>query len=142
VHDGLPRKATAWAAVTLPPNAAVTVEDATTAQRSEPALSDGAGVEVAEAGLEGDAAADDRGDVEEQAARPGSRRATATAAALPRQPPLSRKRNRMDTMLADSRRTGNGCQGGLGRKGSRPTLLLCESEPALRSQIRKETPNR
>jgi thiol peroxidase len=114
VHEGLPRKATAWAAVTLPPNAAVTVEEGTTAQRSEPALSDGAGVEVAEAELEGDAAADGRGDADEQAARPGSRRATATPAA-PRERPLSRKRNRMDTMLADSRRTGNGCQGGPGR---------------------------
>jgi thiol peroxidase len=110
----LPRKATAWTAVTLPPNAAVTVEEGTTAQRSEPALSDGAAVGVTAAELVGDAAAD-RGDVEEQAARPDSRRATAAAAALPRYRPLSRKRNRIDTMLADSRRTGNGCQGGAGR---------------------------
>jgi hypothetical protein len=115
VHDGLPRKVPAVAVVTLPPNAAVTVEEGTTAQRSEPALSDGAGVEVAVAELEGDAAAGDRGDDEEQAARPGSRRATAAAAALRRGRPLSRRRNRIDMMLADSRRTGNGCQGEAGR---------------------------
>jgi thiol peroxidase len=109
----LPRKATAWEAVTLPPNAAVTVEEGTMAQRLDPALSDGAAVEVTPAELVGDAAADDRGGVEEQAARPGSRRAT--AAALPRYRPVSRRRNRIDTMLADSRRTGDGCQGGAGR---------------------------
>src|SRR6266550_5719912 len=115
MHEGLPRKTTGWADVTLPPNAAVTVEEGTTAQRSEPALSDGAAVEVTAAELEGDGAADDRGDVEEQAARPGSRRTTAAAAALPRYRPLTRRENRIDTMLADSRRTGNGCQGEAGR---------------------------
>src|SRR5260370_12108134 len=114
MHDGWGRKEPAWTAVAVRPNAAVTVEEGTTAQRSEPALSDGAAVEVTAAGLEGDAAAD-RGDVEEQAARPGSRRATAAAAALPRYRPVSRRRNRIDTMPADRRRTGDGCQGGGGR---------------------------
>src|SRR6266849_2277792 len=108
MHDGLPRKATGWAVVTLPPNEAVTVEEGTTVQRSEPALSDGTAVAVTAAEREGDAVADDGvGDVEEQAARPGSTRATATAAAFPRYRPLCRRRNRIDTMLADSRRTGH-----------------------------------
>jgi thiol peroxidase len=98
----------------LPPNAAVTVEEGTTAQRSEPALSDGDGVERAEAEPEGEAAADGRDDVEEQAARPGSRKATAAAAALPRYRPF-RWRDRIDTMLADSRRTGTCCQTEPGR---------------------------
>src|SRR5947207_14908452 len=107
MHEGLPRKTTGWADVTLPPNAAVTVEEGTTAQRSEPALSDGAAVEVTAAELEGDGAADDRGDVEEPAARPGSRRAMTVAAT-----PLHGGRDRIDTLPADRRCTGRGYQGG------------------------------
>ena len=111
----MPRKATGWAVATLPPNEAVTAEEGTTAQRSEPALTDGAAVEVTAAERDGDAAAGDRAGDEEQAARPGSTRATATAAAFPPDRRPRRRRNRIDTMLADSRRPGHRCQGEAGR---------------------------
>src|SRR6266550_8324748 len=115
MHEGLPRKTTGWADVTVPPNEAVTAEEGTTAQRSEPALSDGAAVEVTAAERDGDAAAGDRAGDEEQAARPGSTRAAATAAAFPPDRRPRRRRNRIDTMLADSRRPGHRCQGEAGR---------------------------
>ena len=90
----------------LPPKEAVTVDVGTLAQTSEPL-----GVEVSVAvgvadppagGREDDA----EGDEEEQAARADS---TTAIAAIPA---LDGRRNRIDTMVADSRRAGSPCQGG------------------------------
>ena len=94
----------------LPPKEAVTVEVGTFAQTSEPPLGDGAAVEVAVGFLDPPAGpgGDADGDVEEQPASKASTAATATAAA----PPLDTSRNRIDTMVPDSRRAGSPCQGG------------------------------
>jgi hypothetical protein len=85
----------------------VTVDVGTLAQTSEPL-----GVELAVAVGVADPPAggrveDAEGDVEEQAARPDSTTATATAASAA----LDGRRNRIDTMEADSRRARPPCQG-------------------------------
>jgi hypothetical protein len=99
--------------VALPPKEAVTVEVGTLAQTSEPPLGDGAAEEVAVGFADPPAGGDAEGDVEEQPASKISRAATAAAAAaLLLAPPLGRRRNRINTVVADSRRAGSPCQGG------------------------------
>jgi hypothetical protein len=89
----------------------VTVEVDTLAQTSEPPLGDGTAEEVA-VGFADPPLGDADGDVEEHAASKISTAATPAAAGPPLAPPLDRSRNRMDTMVADSRRAGSPCQGG------------------------------
>jgi hypothetical protein len=84
----------------------VTVDEATTAQTSEPALIEGAAVAVTDEEAEGDAVpADLAGAFEEQAARSGTRSATRAAAR-----PLRGRRDRIDTTLADLRGSRAPCQ--------------------------------
>jgi hypothetical protein len=79
---------------------------------SEPPLGDGTAEEFAVGLADPLAGGDAEGDVEEQPASKASAAATATAAAPPLGLPVDRSRNRMDTMVADSRRAGSPCQGG------------------------------
>jgi hypothetical protein len=101
--------------VALPPRAAVTVEGGTRVQTSELPLGDGAAVEVAVGFADRPAdgpAGDGDGDEEEQAVRTVRTATTAAATAPLAAPPLDKSRNRIDTVVADSRRAGSPCQGG------------------------------
>jgi hypothetical protein len=84
----------------------------TLAQTSEPPLGDGAAEEVAVGLADPPAGGDAEGDVEEQPASKVSTATTAAATAPLAAPPLDKSRNRIDTVVADSRRAGSPCQGG------------------------------